>query len=260
MAAHHPVNQTSSCNLFTVMPSHNRGRFQHLSTSSSTFVAGKMQEIRGAASPSNLFSPSGSNGDFFTTMWSEATKSLDTKSGSRAKKSWRRFPWFFHRNFPLTWDLNCQINRVGVRVRGIMRYHEVSWGIMRYHEVSWGIKMLWNWNSITNSGLMVVDELMVWLTSQRLGGIPSYPCCSSSGSGLPMFAMLLEDFSVSFSCWFWNVEKNWALQVWCRGELRWRCVPFCHVPFCHLLAYFLPMWAMIFETMGNIKSMGISGS
>jgi hypothetical protein len=22
------------------------------------------------------------------------------------------------------------------------------------------------------------------------------------------FAMLLEDFSVSFSCWFWDVEKN----------------------------------------------------
>ena len=129
-----------------------------------------MQEIRGAVSPSSLFSPSGSNGDFFTTMWSEATKSLDTTRKSGEKKLATAMG--FSTVFPLTWDFNCQINRVGVGVRGIMRYHEV-----------WK----WNWNSITNSGLMVVDELMVWLTSQRLGGIPSYPCCSSSGSGLPCF-------------------------------------------------------------------------
>ena len=33
-----------------------------------------MEELRGSVSPGNLFSPGGSNGDFFTNMWQEATK------------------------------------------------------------------------------------------------------------------------------------------------------------------------------------------
>jgi len=63
-------------------------------------VTGKMQEIRGAVSPSSLFSPSGSNGDFFTTMWSEATKyfnlvclpdcntNFDTSNSSTTPRTW----------------------------------------------------------------------------------------------------------------------------------------------------------------------------
>lgn len=39
-------------------------------------TAGKMEELRGAVSPANLFSPAGNNGDFFTSMWAEATKCL----------------------------------------------------------------------------------------------------------------------------------------------------------------------------------------
>eukprot|EP00931_Biecheleriopsis_adriatica_P098375 TRINITY_DN7231_c0_g2_i1.p1 TRINITY_DN7231_c0_g2~~TRINITY_DN7231_c0_g2_i1.p1 ORF type:complete len:949 (+),score=198.10 TRINITY_DN7231_c0_g2_i1:115-2961(+) len=43
-------------------------------SSLSSGINGKMTELKGKSNPGNLFSPAGANGDFFTNMWSEATK------------------------------------------------------------------------------------------------------------------------------------------------------------------------------------------
>lgn len=49
-------------------------RIQHLDASNlQSVVSGKMSEFTGAVG--ELFSPGGFNGDFFTEIWSEATKS-----------------------------------------------------------------------------------------------------------------------------------------------------------------------------------------